>query len=188
MLILIGKPKGNNGHRWNSPRWIGTVFVRNFSDDAEVPQPWSLYSFIYSFLQQIFLKQLLHALYSVVRKSWSLTLKIIHHYFPILETHDHIVTDCPKSEATSDTKWGKGKWWERKVMVRLGVLYCTSNPFFSPEQTLVSASADTVAGRYETSSFRSSSLLIWCSWALIVPLLLKLAMPTKVWISTICIK
>ena len=50
MLILAGKPKGKNGHSWDS--------VRNCPDDAEVPQP--LYVlFIYSFLQQAFIDQLL---------------------------------------------------------------------------------------------------------------------------------
>lgn len=59
MLILTGKPKGKNGYSWDSPR-MDRDSVRNCPDDAEVPQPWPLYLlFIYSFLQQVFIEQLL---------------------------------------------------------------------------------------------------------------------------------
>lgn len=116
---------------------------------------------------------------TMVNKTWFLTLMMIHHCSPIVRLYDHIVTDEPKL--------GKKKN-ERNVIVIPDLGFCTSNPLLSPEHMLVPVSADTVAGRCETSSFRSSSLLIWCSWALISPLLLKLTMPTKVWLSTTCIK
>lgn len=186
MLILFGKSKDNNGH---SPR-MDTDSVRNYSDDTDV-QPWPLCSFIYSLLQQIFLKQLFNVIClllgagdSAMRKLWFLILNLIHYYFPIFDTVTTLQQISPNQKQYQI-------WSERKESdgdPSLRELYCTSNPFFSPEQTLVSASADTVTGRYDTSNFRSSSLLIWCSWALISPLLWKLAMPTKVWISAICIK
>lgn len=116
---------------------------------------------------------------TMVNKTWFLTLMMSHHCSPRVRLYDHIVTDCSKSDK---------KTKERNVIVIPDLGYCTSNPLLSPEQMLVSASADAVAGTCETSSFRSSSLLIWCSWALISPLLLKPTMPTKVWLSTICIK
>lgn len=69
--------------------------------------------------------------------------------------YEHTVTDCPKSGATQMQNEGKKSDGD----LRLRVLYCTSNPFLSPEQMLVSASADTVAGRHETSNLGVSSLL-----------------------------
>lgn len=92
---------------------------------------------------------------TIVNKTWFLTLKIIHHYSPIVAAVMSTLTDCPKSGATQMQNEGKKSDGD----LRLRVLYCTSNPFLSPEQMLVSASADTVAGRHETSNLGASSLL-----------------------------
>lgn len=64
MLILIGKGKGYNGHSWDSPR-IDRASFRKCPDDAEVSQPRPLFLFIYSFLQQAVIKQLLRVRYFV---------------------------------------------------------------------------------------------------------------------------
>ena len=104
LLILTGKPKHKNGYSWANHR-MQRVSVRNCPDDAEVPQPWPVYLFIYSFLQLAFIEQLICARYFARHIGFNGKQDMVPDLKnnPLLlsyQCHDHTVTDCPISEGT----------------------------------------------------------------------------------------